>query len=103
MGNKLTRGNLLATLKELKKMPRPKVGVSNAPASVQAIVGNSKPVKKVDTHSNVITAIQRRRALLGVSRYSKEEYKSFLLEFESFIADYQSKKGTLGEVRDSSL
>jgi len=95
MGNRLTRGNLLATLKELKKMPRPKVGVANAPASVQAIVGNSKPVKKVDTHSNVTMAIQHRRVLFSDSHIpmiGSAEYNKVVSEFEDFMIKFHELK-----------
>lgn len=46
MANRLIRGNLLNTIKELRKLPRPKP-VNYVPASVQAIVpvSNSQPKK----------------------------------------------------------
>ena len=98
---RLTRGNLLATLKELKKMPRPKISVI-APASVQAIVGNTKPIKKVDTHSNVITAIQRRRALFNNTNQAipidSEEYKKIALDFEDFMTKYKELKQHKGSI-----
>jgi len=53
--NRLTRGNLLATLKELKKRPHTRTEVVNA--AVQAICANSKPVKS----KGVVNAVYKRR------------------------------------------
>ena len=61
MGN-LTRGNLLATLKELKKHKRPKVVVANA--SVQAICGGSVPKKSNSKSSALKEVIAKRREIL---------------------------------------
>ena len=93
--NKLTRGNVLATIKKLKKMPRPKVSVS-APA-VQAICGQkatSKPNKVADLKA----IMKRRRAMIADSRGSvaaymaTDEFKMLDDEFNAFITDYISKK-----------
>ena len=62
MKNRLTRGNLLATLKELKKHPRPKVA-NPVPASVQAIVRVSNPQPKKS--KELARAIAQRRAILS--------------------------------------
>ena len=64
MGNKLTRGNLLATLKELKKHKRPKVA-NSVPASVQAIVPVSNPQPKKS--KELAKAIAQRREILSGS------------------------------------
>ena len=60
--NRLTRGNLLATLKVLKKHPRPKV-VNPVPASVQAIVPASNPQLKKS--KELASVIAQRRAILS--------------------------------------
>lgn len=97
MGNRLTRGNLLATLKELKKMPRPKVGVSNA--SVQAICSSSsamKPSKSTDVRAT----IDRRRTLLqnGTRNVSDSiEYLKCKTDFLKFVEAYKNRKGFSGE------
>ena len=62
MKNRLTRGNLLATLKELKKHPRPKV-VNPVPASVQAIC--PQKVKVADKVMDLKATLERRRVMLG--------------------------------------
>lgn len=62
MKNRLTRGNLLATLKELKKHPRPKVA-NPVPASVQAIVRVSNPQPKKS--KELARVIAQRRAILS--------------------------------------
>lgn len=63
--NKLTRSNLLATLKELKKHPRPKTGVS-VPASIQAIVPNKQTANTQDLKS----VIAQRRAILHLGSFN---------------------------------
>lgn len=57
---RLNRGNLLATIKELKKHKRPKMSV--VPASVQAIVPSSSKNTRAD---NVSTLLKRRQVLFG--------------------------------------
>lgn len=92
---KLNRGNLLATLKKLKKMPRPKVVIANP--AVQAICGGSsiKPNKKADLKA----VIERRRALIsgrGVpdSKNVEEFIRISDAEFESFCAMLQTHRKT---------
>ena len=95
MGARLTRGNLLATLKELKKLPRPKMALS-AP-SVQAICE-----QKLTTNTNksvgLDAVMKRRRAMIANSSNSlpsymdTNEFKLLDAEFNVFIADYISNK-----------
>lgn len=93
--SKLTRGNVLATIKKLKKMPRPKAFVS-APA-VQAICGQ-KTTNKPNKVADLKAVMQRRRALAAESRGSvavymaTDEFKLLDDEFNAFITDYISKK-----------
>lgn len=92
---KLNRGNLLATLKKLKKMPRPKVVIANP--AVQAICGGSsiKPNKTADLKAS----IERRRVLLTKRSCSDNAvYLKTLSEFNSFIDAYMRNKSiqTLG-------
>lgn len=60
--NRLTRGNLLAALKELKKHPCPKVA-NPVLASVQAIVSASNPQPKKS--KELASVIAQRRAILS--------------------------------------
>lgn len=93
--SKLTRGNVLATIKKLKKMPRPKASVS-APA-VQAICGQ-KTTNKSNKVADLKAVMQRRRALVAESRggvavyMATDEFKLLDDEFNAFITDYISKK-----------
>ena len=94
MGNRLTRGNLLATLKKLKSSNRPKTNV--VPSSVQAICGNvsARPNKA----TTLKTIVEYRRALRvsspnNVVAYTKTtEFKSLDEEYNAFIEDYLQKK-----------
>lgn len=90
MGN-LTRGNLLATLKELKKHKRPKAVVANA--AVQAICGGSVP--KPDKSADLKSVVDRRKAMLSNSKrdYTNSvEYKQCEAEFSAFLLKYKQHK-----------
>lgn len=104
---KLNRGNLLATLKKLKKIPRPKVVIANP--AVQAICGGSSitPNKKADLKA----VIERRRAMLGKQGGSREaDIDKFMEEFDDGfsafckeLATNRSKKDFVSSVlRDSA-
>lgn len=88
---KLNRGNLLATLKKLKKTPRPKVVIANP--AVQAICGGSspKPNKVIDLK----VTVERRRTLLGSTSNKTENLDLFtksMEEYERFMQDYRNTK-----------
>lgn len=93
--SKLTRGNVLATIKKLKKMPRPKASVS-APA-VQAICGQ-KTTNKSNKVADLKATVERRRAMLSNSsrvataRATSKELKNFENEFGAFMAAYRTDK-----------
>ena len=97
MGN-LTRGNLLATIKSLKKHKRPKVVVANA--SVQAICGGSVP--KPDKSADLKATLERRKALFvapAVSLANAEDLKKFDADFAAFMARYwEDKKRAVKEI-----
>ena len=92
MGN-LTRGNLLATIKSLKKHKRPKTVVANA--AVQAICGGSVP--KPDKSADLKSVVERRKAILsnirgstvnvGCSYMSESERREFFAEFDAFLQE----------------
>lgn len=89
--SKLTRGNVLATLKELKKHPRPKIS-NPTPASVQAICGQTatnKSNKVVDLKAT----LERRRAILcgGRSVDVAKFIEQYTVEFEEFCAMLKAK------------
>lgn len=89
MKNRLTRGNLLATIKELKKHPRPKVA-NPVPASVQAIVPASNPQPKKS--KELARAIAQRRAILsGASSwlYSLSAVESELFDRLTTLQDFR--------------
>lgn len=96
MGN-LTRGNLLATIKSLKKHKRPKVVVANV--AVQAICGGSVP--KPNKSADLKSVVERRKMMLaksrgGVAAYmATDEFKLLDSEFNTFITDYISSKKDL--------
>lgn len=89
---KLTRGNLLATLKELKKHKRPNPVVSSV--TVQAIC----PQKSLPKKSMDMQAVLERRKILhsrlvgSVPNVSSEELVKFDNEFEEFMLEYNSQK-----------
>lgn len=88
---RLNRGNLLATIKELKKHKRPKPAVSSV--AVQAICPQkSLPKKSVDMQA----VAERRRLLKGSSSIAPCIDMDLLAksesEYEQFIKDYKSKK-----------
>lgn len=85
---RLTRGNLLATLKELKKIKRPVIP-QMLPASVQGIVHSQRP--KVVRESSAIIA-QRRAMLLnnlGSSKYALSVSDKALLERLTTLHDFR--------------
>ena len=93
MGN-LTRGNLLATIKSLKKHKRPKVVVANA--SVQAICGGSVP--KIDKGVDLKSVIARRRIMLRRNKSVSPmvDVETFMEVFDegfsAFCNDLKSKQ-----------
>ena len=96
---KLNRGNLLATLKTLKKMPRPKVVIANP--AVQAICGGSsiKPNKKADLKA----VIERRRALMSNRTVCPSfDIEKFMEQYNAEMADFcamlKAKKGISGGI-----
>ena len=80
----LTRGNLLATIKSLKKHKRPKAVVANA--SVQAICGVSsiKPNKKADLKA----VVERRRALMSEHNRKPIDMPAFMEAFDKELWDF---------------
>lgn len=95
--NKLTRGNVLATLKELKKHKRPKPATTAV--AVQAIC--PKQVVKADRNAELRASIERRRALiLGKQGGSRDvDIDKFMEEFDDGfsafckeLATHRSKK-----------
>lgn len=78
--SKLTRGNVLATIKKLKKMPRPKVSVS-APA-VQAICGQ-RATNKSNKVADLKATVERRRAMLH-----RDKPVSPTVDVEMFMQQY---------------
>ncbi len=101
--NKLTRGNVLATIKKLKKMPRPKVAMS-APA-VQAICGQNTP-NKTNKVADLKATVGRRRAIASASivpYYTPAEHTQFVLKYEAFVQDYiKNKRSTTKPVVDEN-
>lgn len=97
---RVTRGTLLATLKELKKHPRPKSS-STAAVAVQAIC--PQKVVKVDKNAELRASIERRRTLAGehtsLDYEASELYKKFEKEFE----DYMAEQRRIRELRKKSL
>lgn len=85
MGN-LTRGNLLATLKELKKHKRPKVVVANA--SVQAICGGSVP--KSDKSADLKSVVERRKTMLRRNKSVRPvvDVEMFMQQFDTGFAEF---------------
>lgn len=83
---KVTRGTLLATLKELRKHKRPTAVVS-VPA-VQAIC----PQKvKVDKVADMKATLERRRVLVNGpidTTATREELVKFNSEFDEFMLEY---------------
>lgn len=87
---KVTRGTLLATLKELKKHKRPKP--ITIAVSVQAIC--PKQVASVNKSAELRATVERRRALLngGSSRQVANELIKFDREFDDFMVEYNKLK-----------
>lgn len=92
---KLNRGNLLATIKKLKKIPRPKAVIANP--AVQAICGQTA-TNKYNKVADLKATVERRRVLVaesrgGVAAYvATDEFKMLDAEFTAFITDYISQK-----------
>lgn len=90
---KLNRGNLLATLKKLKKMPRPKVVIANP--AVQAICGvNDAP--KPNKTADLKVILERRRAMFSVNGISpvmdEADYKKLNDDYLVFVETYRVRK-----------
>lgn len=88
---RVTRGTLLATLKELKKLPRPKSS-STACVAVQAICPKQRS-SNTTVNKTVIT--QRRNCLLsqkGTSPINYDLLAKSEMEYEQFIKDYRTAK-----------
>lgn len=84
---KVTRGTLLATLKELKKHNRPKPATTAV--AVQAIC--PKQSKAVDRNAEIRASIERRRTLFNGpidTASTREELVKFNSEFEEFMLEY---------------
>lgn len=91
--NRMTRGNVLATIKELRKVKRPCARV--VPASVQAIVGQVKSpgivsFDNISTHkepvlANKVTPDNPK----VVTTYSDD---AFIKEYQAFVESYCAKK-----------
>lgn len=91
---KLNRGNLLATIKKLKKMPRPKVVIANP--AVQAICG-VKDAPKPNKTDDLKSIVERRRTLLNKPKtdyMSSPEYIQFESDFYKFVEDYKKRKSS---------
>lgn len=88
---KVTRGTLLATLKELKKHKRPKPVV--AAVAVQAICGGSVQSNKA---ADLKAVVERRRAMVEarpkkVVVQQREDLAVFENDFAAFMASYRDK------------
>lgn len=84
---KVTRGTLLATLKELKKHKRPKP--ATMAVAVQAIC--PKQSTAVDKNAEIRASIERRRTLFNGhidTTITREELVKFNGEFEEFMLEY---------------
>lgn len=81
---KLNRGNLLATLKKLKKMPRPKVVIANP--AVQAICGGSSI--KLNKKADLKAVIERRRALMSEHNRKPIDRSAFMEAFDKELWDF---------------
>lgn len=81
---KVTRGTLLATLKELKKHPRPKSCVTTA-VVVQAIC----PQKQNNKAANLKEVIAKRREVLsGARSQSTAKTSAFMEAFDKELWDF---------------
>lgn len=89
---KVTRGTLLATLKELKKHKRPKPVVTAV--AVQAICGGGVQANKA---ADLKAVVERRRTLLNPQKtdyVSSPEYIQFESDFYKFVDDYKNRKSS---------
>ena len=93
---RVTRGTLLATLKELKKHPRPKSS-STAAVAVQAIC--PQKVAKIDRNAELKASIERRRALMSEHNRKPIDMSAFMEAFDKELWDYCK---VLKERRDNS-
>lgn len=90
MANRLIRDNLLNTIKELRKLPRPKP-VNRVPASVQAVV----PQPKQSTPKDMSYVIAQRRSLLsGLHAYNFKSLPLFerLCTLQSYRTPYDGEQ-----------
>lgn len=88
---KVTRGTLLATLKELKKHKRPKPVVTAV--AVQAICGGDVQSNKA---ADLKAVVERRRAMVEarpkkVVMQQREDLAVFENDFAAFMASYRDK------------
>lgn len=81
--DKLTRGNLLATLKSLKKHKRPKFVAANASVAVQAICPQKVKVNKA---ADIKAVLERRKALVG-----RNKSVSPMVDVEMFMQQYNAE------------
>ncbi len=105
--DKLTRGNLLATLKSLKKHKRPKSVAANASVAVQAICPQKVNVNKA---ADIKAVLERRKALVGRNTNttsgdkSSAVYMQFENDFELFMNSYRNKPvENLDSIQDDGL
>lgn len=81
---KVTRGTLLATLKELKKHKRPKPATTAV--AVQAIC--PKQVVKADRNAELKASIERRRALMSEHRRKPIDMSAFMEAFDDGFMNF---------------
>ena len=96
---KVTRGTLLATLKELKKHKRPKP--TTTAVAVQAIC--PKLTVQVDKNAELRASIERRRALMpNRTVCSSFDIERFMEQYDAEMADFcamlKAKKGISGGI-----
>ena len=91
--DRMTRGNVLATIKELRKVKRPRSRV--VPASVQAIVGQVKSqgmvaFDNISPHKETVLAPKAvPDSPKVVTTYSDD---AFIKEYRAFVEAYCAKK-----------
>ena len=96
--DRMTRGNVLAIIKELRKVKRPRVRPYTPVPAVQAICRQTA-TNKFDKVADLKAVLKRRRAMVAESSrgsvdayMATDEFKMLDDEFTAFIADYISKK-----------
>lgn len=95
---KVTRGTLLATLKELKKHKRPKPATTAV--AVQAICGGGVQSNKA---ADLKAVVERRRAMLSSSSgdyTASVEYRKCEEEFNAFLLKYKQQKPNSSSARE---